>query len=82
MILAKTKPAETGARRFEFARDSFSFANELVWEFQVDAATGKRALGPRNPKPEYAHRCFALARVVRQVFLSRAVCRRPAHGDR
>ena len=66
--MAKTQPNEIGVRRFEFARDSFAFANELVWEFQSDAATGKRTLRPRQPKPEYAHRCFALARVARQFF--------------
>jgi hypothetical protein len=68
MILAKTNLIETGARRFKFARDSFAFPNELVWEYRKDAATGKRILSPRIPKPEYAHRCFALARVARQFF--------------
>jgi hypothetical protein len=68
MILTKTNFNETGARRFEFARDSFSFANELVWEYRTDAAAGRRTFCPRNPKPEYAHRCFALARVARQFF--------------
>jgi hypothetical protein len=68
MILTKINPNETGARRFEFARDSFAFANELVWEYQTDATANKRALRPRNPKPDYAHRCFALARVARQFF--------------
>lgn len=68
MILAKTNSIETGARRFEFARDSFAFANELVWEYRMDAAAGKMTFGPRDPKPEYAHRCFALARVARQFF--------------
>jgi hypothetical protein len=68
MILAKTNLGETGERRFEFTRDSFAFANELVWEYQMGATAGKRALRPRNPKPAYAHRCFALARVARQFF--------------
>jgi hypothetical protein len=68
MILAKTNPGENSGRRFEFARDSFAFANELVWEYQWDAAAGKRTLRPRIPKPVYAHRCFALARVARQFF--------------
>jgi hypothetical protein len=68
MILTKTNSIETGGRRFEFMRDSFAFANQLVWEYQLDAATGKRIFGPRNPKPDYAHRCFALARVARQFF--------------
>ncbi|MDD5140183.1 MAG: hypothetical protein PHY43_08005 [Verrucomicrobiales bacterium] len=68
MILAKNNSIETGARRFEFARDCFAFANELVWEYRTDAATGRRTFDARNPKPEYAHRCFALARVARQFF--------------
>jgi hypothetical protein len=63
-----TKEASPAPRHFEFTRDSFAFANELVWEYRLDAATGKRVLGTRNPKPEYAHRCFALARVTRQFF--------------
>ena len=68
MNLTKTNSRETGVRRFEFARDSLAFANELVWDYRTDAATGKRILGSRDPKPEYAHRCFALARVARQFF--------------
>jgi hypothetical protein len=55
-------------RRFEFARDSFAFANELVWEYLPDAATGKTVMVPRRPKPDYSHRCFALVRAVRQFF--------------
>jgi hypothetical protein len=66
--LAKINSTETGGRRFEFERDSFAFANELVWTYQTDAVTGKRSLRPRQPKPDYAHRCFALARVARQFF--------------
>ena len=68
MILTQTNLTETGARRFEFERDSFAFPSELVWQYQTDPATGKRTLGPRDPKPQYAHRCFALARVARQFF--------------
>ena len=82
MILAKTNLSATGARRFEFARDSFAFANELVWEYRKDAATGKRILGSRDPKPEYAHRCFALARVARQFFYhARFAADRPVATD-
>jgi hypothetical protein len=68
MKSAKINQGEAIGRRFEFARDSFAFANELVWEYQMDAATGKRTFGRRNPQPTYAHRCFALARVARQFF--------------
>lgn len=57
---------ETRPRRFDFDRDRFAFANELVWEYQLDAATGKMNFRPHDPKPEYTHRCFVLARAVRQ----------------
>lgn len=66
MISAKTNSSDTGARRFEFARDSFAFANELLWEYRFDPATGKTTFYRRKPKPDYALRCFVLARVARQ----------------
>ena len=53
-------------RRFDFARDSFAFANELIWEYRFDAGTGKTSFARREPKPDYAHRCFVLARAARQ----------------
>jgi hypothetical protein len=55
-------------RRFDFRRDCFAFINELVWAYDHNPATGKMTFGKRAPKPDYAHRCFALARVVRQFF--------------
>jgi hypothetical protein len=53
-------------RRFEFARDSFAFANELLWEYQFETATGKTTFRKREPKPDYALRCFVLTRAARQ----------------
>jgi hypothetical protein len=55
-------------RHFDFRRDSFAFINELVWAYDHDATTGKMIFGRRDPKPDFAHRCFTLARVVRQFF--------------
>jgi hypothetical protein len=55
-------------RRFDFMRDSFAFGNGLVWVYQCDPATGKMTFSRRDPKSEYSHRCFALARVARQFF--------------
>jgi len=82
MILTQTNLTGTGARRFEFERDSFAFPNELVWEYQTDPATGKWTLGPRDPKPQYAHRCFALARVARQFYYhARFAADQPAESD-
>jgi hypothetical protein len=53
-------------RRFEFARDSFAFANELLWEYRFDVAAGKTTFRKREPKPDYALRCFVLTRAARQ----------------
>ena len=58
--------AQKTPRRFEFPRDSFAFANELLWEYQFDPATGKTAFRRREPGPDYAHRCFVLVRAARQ----------------
>ncbi len=55
-----------GPRRFEFARDTFAFENETFWEYHFDAASGKTTFSPREPKPDYAHRCFVLTRAARQ----------------
>ncbi|HZI32098.1 MAG TPA: hypothetical protein VFF11_07135 [Candidatus Binatia bacterium] len=52
--------------RFEFTRDSFAFANELLWEYETDPGTGKMNFRPRVPKPDYALRCFVLTRAARQ----------------
>jgi hypothetical protein len=66
MISTKTNPVEAAGRRFEFARDTLAFANELVWTYQFDPATGKTTVRWRKPKPDYVLRCFVLTRVVRQ----------------
>lgn len=52
-------------RRFEFARDSFAFANELHWEYRFDTGNGRTTSSKRDPKPDYAHRCFVLIRAAR-----------------
>jgi hypothetical protein len=58
-------------RKFEFATDTFAFANELFWEYQPDPRTGKMSSRRREPVPDYAHRCFVLA-VSARLFLYHA----------
>jgi hypothetical protein len=53
-------------RRFDFESDTFTFANELIWEYRFDSATGKTTFTQRTPKPDYAHRCFVLTAAARQ----------------
>ena len=55
-----------GARPFQFERDTFAFAHELVWEYRCDAATGAMTTVRANPPPTYYHRCFVMVRSVRQ----------------
>ncbi|HEY5232659.1 MAG TPA: hypothetical protein VIK35_03895 [Verrucomicrobiae bacterium] len=82
MISSKTTSSETGARRFEFARDTFAFANELLWEYQFDAAAGKTTFSKREPKPNYALRCFVLTRATRQfLYHARFEANRKVAGD-
>src|ERR1041385_5139224 len=79
--------AEGGAklrapRRFEFARDSFAFANELIWEYRFDSATAKTTFTRREPKPDYAHRCFVLTRAARQfLYHARFDARQPVADE-
>jgi hypothetical protein len=55
-------------QQFAFARDSFAFANELVWEYRHDPQTGRTTTQVRNPKPDYTLRCFVLTAAARKFF--------------
>ncbi len=56
------------SRSFDFNRDTFTFANELVWEYRQDPQTGELQPRKNDRPPEYTHRCFVMARSVRQFF--------------
>ncbi len=60
--------ANQPSRRFAFERDTFAFANELVWQYRMDPATGRMTTFRANPPPRYAHRCFVMVRSARQFF--------------
>jgi hypothetical protein len=53
-------------RQFDFSRDRFAFANELLWHYELNPAIGRMDFRPREPKPDYVHRCFVLVRAARQ----------------
>jgi hypothetical protein len=53
---------------FSFARDTFAYRNDLVWEYVFDDATGETSHRTRDPRPEYTHHCFVVARSARQFF--------------
>ncbi len=56
------------ARPFQFERDTFAFAHELVWEYRFDPVTGQLTTVRTQPPPTYYHRCFVMVRSVRQFF--------------
>jgi hypothetical protein len=58
----------TSERPFVFKQDSFAFANELVWEYRLDPASGQMTHARRELPPTYSHRCFVMARSARQFF--------------
>ena len=61
-------PAEHSVRSFQFERDSFAFAHELVWKYHFDPVTGAMTTFKAEPPPSYYHRCFVLVRSTRQFF--------------
>lgn len=51
---------------FDFHADTFSYSNELVWEYRVE---GTRVITTkREPRPTYTHRCFVVVRAAHQFF--------------
>jgi hypothetical protein len=66
---APRQSAKDDWRPFAFGQDTFAYANELVWEYEFDSATGKTTHRPRQPPPSYTHHCFVMARAARQFFL-------------
>lgn len=63
---AHQNPCQAG-RPFDFQADTFSFSNELVWEYGYNA-DGKWKSQRRTPRPDYSHHCFVVARAARQFF--------------
>jgi len=61
-----TRSVNTG-RHFDFGKDTFSYANELVWEYHYDS-NGKWVTHRREPRPSYSQHCFVAARSVLQFF--------------
>jgi len=54
------------ASPLRFPEDVFAFANETVWEYHVDPASGRSWWHERDPRPPFSLRCGPMARGVRQ----------------
>jgi len=63
-----TRPeSNTAARRpFDFQADTFSYTNELVWEYRLEGT--EVITTKREPPPTYTHHCFVMVRAARQFF--------------
>jgi hypothetical protein len=61
-------PPDHSAGCFRFERDTFAFANELLWQYRFDPTTGRMTFSRNHPPPTYSHRCFVLVRSARQFF--------------
>ena len=64
---ATSPPSAAGPRHFIFEQDTFAYANELVWEYHFDEH-GKWTHRSREPKSDYTHHCFVVARSAKQFF--------------
>ena len=60
--------SEANRRPFVFGQDTFFYRNDLVWEYVFDDASGRTSHRPREPKSDYTHHCFVVARSARQFF--------------
>jgi len=60
-------PTAACERRFDFAKDTFAYSNELVWEYRYDA-NGKWTTRRRETRPSYSQHCFVVSRSASQFF--------------
>jgi hypothetical protein len=59
-------PPVTPAAGMRFPADTFAFANQTVWEYAPDPASGAMRWTERRPRPPFSLRCGNMARAVRQ----------------
>jgi hypothetical protein len=60
-VSAYEPPAAPAARPFQYDTDTFSFANETVWNY-VDGSVKSDKSGTKSQKRDYTRRCFVVTR--------------------
>jgi hypothetical protein len=63
---ARPLPLEPGRAPFRFPDDAFAFANQTIWEYDIDPATADVTWRRREPRPAFSLRCGPMARAARQ----------------
>ena len=61
-----TVAPDCSLRSFLFERDTFAFANDLVWQYQLEPESSAMTTSRRSSPPAYFHRCFVMVRSTRQ----------------
>lgn len=64
-LRAYEPPVAPAARPFDFAADTFSFANETVWNY-VDGSVQSESSRAPDHKRDYTRRCFVMTRAAVQ----------------
>lgn len=54
---------------FRFATDTFAFANETAWAYEIDAATGGMRWHTKDPTPDFVLRCGNMVAAARTFHL-------------
>jgi len=65
---AARTPTDVPRAPFRFPADTFAFANETVWIYDIDPGTRHVAWRRREPPPAFALRCGVMARAARQFY--------------
>lgn len=52
-----------------FGSDTLAFANQTYWIYQEDPDTGKMTHVDREPRPDFAHRCFPVIGATKKFLL-------------
>jgi hypothetical protein len=64
-LWAYEPPAAPAPRPFRYATDTFSFANETVWNY-VNGSVQSESSRPQTKKRDYTRRCFVVTRAAVQ----------------
>ena len=64
----RTPAVDPAPARFAFPADTFAFANQLLWTYEPDPATGQLVGTPRDPEPDFTFQCGPMARAARQFY--------------
>jgi hypothetical protein len=64
-LWAYEPPAAPASRQFQYDTDTFSFANETVWNY-VNGSVQSESSHPQTQKRDYTRRCFVVTRAAVQ----------------